>query len=143
MTTSRDPNSVIYIGFWKRVLACIIDAIIITPICLIAMLPFFSKLDPDSIFSNIFVFVILMTLSWIYSAGLQSSSWQATVGKKVLGIIVVDEYGDRLTLKRATGRFFASILSSLCFNVGYIIVAFTKHKQGLHDKIAKTFVIKK
>jgi len=142
MTTSRDPNSVIYVGFWKRFLASIIDSfIIIIPI--FAMLYFFSKLDSDSIFLNILAFVSSTTLSWIYSAGLQSSSWQATVGKKVLGIIVVDEYGDRLTLKRATGRFFAMFLSSFCFNFGYIMIAFTKHKQGLHDKIAKTFVIKK
>lgn len=87
--------------------------------------------------------LIQILFFWAYTAGLQSSYWQATVGKKVLGIIVVDEYGDRLTLKRATGRFFAEILSALLLCIGYMMVGWTKHKQGLHDKIAKTFVIKK
>ena len=133
MTNSRDPNSVIYIGFWKRVLAYIIDY-------LVTFLPYGIV---EVIFDGKIYFIILLLFSWAYTAGLHSSSWQATVGKRLLGFIVVDEYGDRLTLKRATCRFFAEILSTLLFFIGYIIVAFTKHKQGLHDKIAKTFVIKK
>ena len=137
MTTSRDPNSVIYVGFWKRVLASLIDSLVML-ITYIIMEATVSEKDYP------FLNPLIQILSfWAYTAVLQSSYWQATVGKKVLGIIVVDEYGDRLTLKRATGRFFAEILSALLLCIGYMMVGWTKHKQGLHDKIAKTFVIKK
>jgi uncharacterized RDD family membrane protein YckC len=137
MTTSRDPNSVIYVGFWKRVLAYLIDNLVML-ITYIIMEATVSEKDYP------FLNPLIQILSfWAYTAVLQSSYWQATVGKKVLGIIVVDEYGDRLTLKRATGRFFAEILSALLLCIGYMMVGWTKHKQGLHDKIAKTFVIKK
>ncbi len=137
MTTSRDPNSVIYVGFWKRVLASLIDSLVMLILYIIMEATVSEKDYP-------FLNPLIQILSfWAYTAVLQSSYWQATVGKKVLGIIVVDEYGDRLTLKRATGRFFAEILSALLLCIGYMMVGWTKHKQGLHDKIAKTFVIKK
>jgi uncharacterized RDD family membrane protein YckC len=137
MTTSRDPNSVIYIGFWKRFLAYIIDFLVYFLPYVIMEVIFDEKIYP------VLNFIIQLLYSWAYTACLHSSSWQATVGKKVLGIIVVDEYGDRLTLKRATGRFFAEILSALLFCIGFMMVGWTKHKQGLHDILAKTFVIKK
>ena len=142
MTTSRDPNSVIYIGFWERFLAYIIDTLVILlPFSIIIL--FFKGESSNSENISDSKFIVITVLSWIYSAGLNSSNWQATIGKKVLGIIVVDEYGDRLTFKKATCRFFAQILSSLLFYIGFMMVGWTKHKQGLHDKIAKTFVIKK
>ena len=106
MTTSRDLNSVIYVGFWKRVLASLIDSLVML-IPYIIMEATFS----DAWLMSYLAALIQILFRWAYTAGLQSSYWQATVGKKVLGIIVVDEYGDRLTLKRATGRFFAEILS--------------------------------
>ena len=137
MTTSRDLNSVIYVGFWKRVLASLIDSLVMLIPYIIMEATVSGK---DYPFLNPLIQILFR---WAYTAGLQSSYWQATVGKKVLGIIVVDEYGDRLTLKRATGRFFAEILSALLLCIGYMMVGWTKHKQGLHDKIAKTFVIKK
>ena len=150
MTTSRDLNSVIYVGFWKRVLASLIDSLVMlipyiimeatVPYILIDIIMEATVSGKDYPFLNPLIQILFR---WAYTAGLQSSYWQATVGKKVLGIIVVDEYGDRLTLKRATGRFFAEILSALLLCIGYMMVGWTKHKQGLHDKIAKTFVIKK
>ena len=66
----------------------------------------------------------------------------ATIGKRVLGLQVVDLSGQRVTFKRATGRFFGKILSSpLCF--GFIMAAFTEKKQALHDILAGCLVIKK
>lgn len=137
MTNSRDPNSIIYIGFWKRFLAYFIDGFVMLIPYLILEVAVDSKIHP------VLNGVIQLASSLIYTAGLQSSSWQATVGKKVLGLIVVDEYGERITFKRATGRFFAEILSMLLLCIGFMMIGWTKHKQGLHDKIAKTFVIKK
>lgn len=84
----------------------------------------------------------MFALSWIYFAGLESSSIQATVGKKLLGLKVTTLSGKRIGFLRASARYFSKILSRLIFMIGFLMVAFTKKKQGLHDKIAQTLVIK-
>ncbi len=66
---------------------------------------------------------------------------QATPGKKVVGVRVTDERGARIGFGRATGRYFAKILSSLILCIGYIMVAFTRRRQGLHDLMAGTLVV--
>lgn len=86
---------------------------------------------------------VALATVWLYYALLESSSRQATIGKMALGLIVIDEEGERITFARATGRHFAKILSTLVFFVGYLMVAFTQRKQGLHDLIAGTLVINK
>ena len=85
---------------------------------------------------------IQVPLTWLYYAVLTSSSWQATVGKKVLGLKVVDENGDRISFGRATGRYFAKIPSALILCIGFLMVAWTNRKRGLHDMIANTLVVK-
>jgi ssDNA-binding Zn-finger/Zn-ribbon topoisomerase 1 len=80
---------------------------------------------------------------WVYFAVLESSEWQATLGKMVCGLIVVDEYDNRISFARATGRYFAQILSALILGIGFIMVAFTRRKQGLHDLLAGTLVTRK
>jgi len=79
---------------------------------------------------------------WVYTAGLTSSSLKATLGKKILGLKVVDLNGSRISFGKATGRFLASILSGLILGIGYLMVAFNPKKQGLHDQIAGTYVVK-
>jgi uncharacterized RDD family membrane protein YckC len=81
-------------------------------------------------------------VQWLYEALLTSSSWQATVGKRILNLKVTDELGNPISFERATGRFFAKILSSLLFCFGYLMVAFSARKQGLHDMLAGTLVMK-
>jgi hypothetical protein len=78
---------------------------------------------------------------WLYSAGLESSPLQGTIGKRALGIGVTDEYGDRITFARGTGRHFAKILSFLPLGAGYLAAAFTERSQGFHDKLAGTLVL--
>ena len=73
---------------------------------------------------------------------MESSSWQATLGKKVLGLVVVDENGQRISLAKGIGRYFGKILSALIVLIGFIMVAFTEKKQGLHDMLAGTLVLK-
>ena len=74
---------------------------------------------------------------------LESSANQATVGKMALGIQVTDLQGNRISFGRALGRTLAKILSGLILLIGYIMAAFTEKKQGLHDMIAGTLVVKK
>jgi uncharacterized RDD family membrane protein YckC len=84
-----------------------------------------------------------MILNWLYYAIFESSSWQATLGKKALGLEVTDLAGNRISFGRATGRFFAKIISTLILFIGYIMAGFTEKKQALHDILAGTLVIRK
>ena len=143
-----------YGGFWIRVLANLLDGVIlsavITPIFLIFLLPMIIKAanqanadqaPPPELFIAIFAMIPLIWIgSWLYESLLTSSSWQGTIGKRILRLKVTDQAGNRVSFGRATGRFFGKILSGMIMNVGYIMVAFTERKQGLHDIIAGTVV---
>jgi len=71
---------------------------------------------------------------------MESSSYQATLGKMIFGMKVTDLNGNRISFERATGRHFAKWLSGLVLCIGYIMVGFTERKQGLHDLLAGTLV---
>jgi uncharacterized RDD family membrane protein YckC len=86
--------------------------------------------------------VASIVLSWLYEALMESSSYQATLGKLAVGIKVCDMYGRRISFARATGRHFGKILSGLILLIGYIMAAFTERKQALHDIMAGTLVVK-
>jgi uncharacterized RDD family membrane protein YckC len=64
------------------------------------------------------------------------------VGKMAMGLRVVTSDGQRLSFMNATGRYFAKFISTLIFCIGFIMIAFTDRKRGLHDIIAGTLVIK-
>jgi uncharacterized RDD family membrane protein YckC len=96
-----------------------------------------------AILSSIFLYAAVAFVGqWLYEALLTSSSWQGTIGKRVLRLKVVDEAGNRIGFGRATGRFFAKILSSMFFCIGFIMIGFTDKKRGLHDMLAGTVVMK-
>jgi uncharacterized RDD family membrane protein YckC len=96
-----------------------------------------------AILSSVFLYAaIAFAGQWLYEALLTSSSWQGTIGKRVLRLKVVDDAGNRISFGRATGRFFAKILSSMFFCIGFIMIAFTDKKRGLHDMLAGTVVMK-
>ena len=96
-----------------------------------------------AILGSVFIYVALAFAGqWLYEALLTSSSWQGTVGKRVLQLKVTDESGNRIGFGRATGRFFAKILSSMFFCIGFIMVGLTDRKRGLHDMLAGTLVTK-
>lgn len=82
-------------------------------------------------------------VAWLYEALMTSSAKQATLGKMALGLKVIDKQGGRLTFLHATGRHFAKVLNLFTLQIGYLMVAFTEQKQGLHDIIAGTYVVKK
>jgi uncharacterized RDD family membrane protein YckC len=60
-----------------------------------------------------------------------------------MGIKVVDENGDRMTLSKSVGRNLSKVLSYFVIFLGFIWILFDKKKQGWHDKINKTFVVNK
>ena len=136
-----------YAGFWWRFLAHIVDGIILNivsqPIVMIFNLNAQTATLEQMLASLGSVMAVSFIISWLYYAIMESSSWQGTLGKKVCGLAVTDEAGQRISFGRATGRYLASILSGVILGIGYLMVAFTERKQGLHDMMAGTLVWKK
>jgi uncharacterized RDD family membrane protein YckC len=89
------------------------------------------------------VAVIQLVIYWLYFAIMESSHFQGTVGKIVLGMKVVDLQGNKISFLKATGRSFGKYLSSIILLIGYIMAAFTEKKQALHDMIAGCLVVKR
>ena len=105
---------------------------------------FFSDgVNMDFFRSGFFTYKIAkFTLAMLYFAYMESSKYQATLGKIVLGIKVVDKNDHRLEFPQALLRNLSKILSAFVLGIGYIMIIFDAKKQGLHDKIAETFVVK-
>ena len=82
-------------------------------------------------------------LGWLYYALMEGSAKQATLGKMALGIVVTDTQGRRVSFTRATGRYFGKIISGIILYIGFIMIAFTEKKQGLHDIMADCLVVVK
>jgi uncharacterized RDD family membrane protein YckC len=120
-----------YAGFWQRFLAIFIDAVILS-------------LATGAVVTVTFGTGVALgfVAPWLYEAVMMSSEWQATVGKRLMSIVVTDIYGKRLTFGRATGRHFAKYVSAFLLGIGFIIAAFTARRQALHDMIAETLVVK-
>jgi uncharacterized RDD family membrane protein YckC len=86
---------------------------------------------------------ITAVFAWAYSTIPLSQRWQATLGKRALGLAVVDESGRRISWGRANARFFASWLSALLCYAGYLVPLFNPRRQALHDLIAGTLVFRR
>lgn len=163
MAAARDTG--LYAGFWLRVVAAIIDGLLIgIPFVVIAVVIFASALpmmrdlgrepnpNPFLLISLFFPRLLLLAAlglvgTWLYWSLLESSSWQATIGKKALGLYVTDLAGARLTFGRASGRFFAGrgiayvpSLGGLYFLIDCIMAGVTEKKQAVHDMIAGCLV---
>jgi uncharacterized RDD family membrane protein YckC len=158
---ARDTG--LYAGFWLRFVAAIIDILLILiPYGSLAVLIFASAIPmirglgatPNpflliTLFASRLLLLAALSLlgSWLYWSLLESSSWQATIGKKALGLYVTDLTGARLSFGKASGRFFAGrgisyvpSIGGLYFLVDCIMVGFTEKKQALHDIIAGCLV---
>jgi uncharacterized RDD family membrane protein YckC len=156
------PVTRAYAGFWLRFVAHIIDGLIIGAASGAILVPMFfltglggflSALGHDrqpdpAVIASFVSWMALMVLvsllgSWLYYAYFESSDWQASVGKKVMNLIVTDMDGNRVTFGRASGRFFAKIISGLIpLGIGYILAGVTEKKQALHDMIASCLVLR-
>lgn len=141
-----------YAGFWRRYWALVIDYVIVG-LWLFTLLFMFNylstTLEPNvdsetfKIRLGIGAIAVYCISNWLYYAGFESSKWQGTPGKYLLGIIVADERDhERISFGRATARYFSRALSAPA-NIGYIIAAFTENKQTLHDIICRTVTLNK
>jgi len=104
---------------------------------------YYYLIDPVS---NRLAFFVMIPISfiivWCYFSGLESSPLKSTFGKYAVGIYVTDIKGNRISFGRATGRYFAKIISGSVL-IGYLMAGFTEKKQALHDFIAECLVLSK
>lgn len=137
-----------YAGFWRRFVALLIDLMILwmaslgVMVTAFVVLPLTARNPGVSQTAVVVLYLLLLGGLVTYFAGMESSSEQATLGKMALGIKVTDLYGRRISFGRAVGRTFGKYLSAGILYIGFLMVAFTGKKQGLHDMVAGTLVLK-
>jgi uncharacterized RDD family membrane protein YckC len=152
-----------YAGFWLRFVAYLIDGVVISLGLVLILIPLIfltglgallSQIHPQDelndagvllIIGVIFLFFTVgLAVTWLYHALMESSEWQATVGKKALGLVVTDMAGRRVSFGRATGRHFAKIVTNMVpAFIGYIMAGFTEKKQALHDMMAGCLILRR
>ncbi len=158
------PLAFPYAGFWLRVAAYLIDgavmsipfgAVVLAFVLLLGGVSYLQGVaaglngpnpdfPPALILAFFAVFAALFAATWLYYAFMESSSHQGTLGKMALGLTVTDAAGRRITFGRASGRFFAKMITGMVpLAIGYIMAGFTEKKQALHDMIASCLVLKK
>ncbi|MFZ0638589.1 MAG: RDD family protein [Candidatus Acidiferrales bacterium] len=153
----------VYAGFWLRFVAYIIDSLILGVfvgliILILAFTTGFAAVirnlpenpTPDVFFQGALLTGLLVMIAatitgaWLYYACMESSRFQGTLGKMVLGLVVTDLQAQPVSFGRASGRFFAKLITGLIpFCIGYIMAGFTAKKQALHDMIAGCLVLRK
>lgn len=117
----------VYSGFWRRFVASFLDGLIM--------------LIPAWLLGMLLPYVGGIILGLIYKPVFEASALKGTPGKAMMGMVVLSETGERLTLKQAYIRYFCSILSGLVLCIGYLMNLFTAKRQTLHDMIAESVVI--
>ena len=137
-----------YAGFWIRLGAALIDGVIVFVINY--SIGFGFGLLTGSALGNsqmaqgvaaLSSWAIGVVIAWLYFALQQSSPAQASIGQRACGLKTVDDHGHRLSFARASGRYFASLLSGIILYIGYFMMLWTEKNQTLHDIIADTLVI--
>ncbi len=153
-------HNIKYAGFWIRVVAYFIDSLIISAFgfVLTLVLGLFAgvfaalgqkiQFDPQTVPNYTFIWTTVfsvyfgsLVLLWLYFALQYSSRNQGTFGMRAVGIKVVDYDYQRISFSQATGRHFAHYLSAFILYIGFFMIAFTERKQGLHDFMARTYVV--
>ena len=127
-----------YSGFWARAAAYIVDSAIVLAICLLLSIAANFAGEAGVAIAGIAVALIQL----LYWPVLESSTHQATFGKRMLGIRVEHADGGRTTFLRALGRNVAKFISAIPLFLGFVMAAFTGRKQALHDIIAKCVVVR-
>jgi uncharacterized RDD family membrane protein YckC len=135
-----------YVGFWARVGAAIIDTILILLICAPLVTWIYGPsywmgaggwfiVGPGDFIVNWLLPAVAVILFWVYR--------QATPGKMAIGAKIVDAAtGGKPSLGQLIGRYFAYYVSIIPFCLGLIWVGIDARKQGFHDKLAGTLVVR-
>ena len=136
-----------YGGFWIRLAAYLVDAMILGVAMVILALPLGAGLiastDPAVLISSLGLYSVVAAGANAAYQVLFLTKYGATPGKMVLGLHVVRSDGSAITTGRALARMGGQMLSGLILNIGYIMIGFDAEKRALHDHIADTRVVYK
>ncbi|MDX2471873.1 MAG: RDD family protein [SAR324 cluster bacterium] len=146
-----------YAGFWVRFFSWIIDATLLQVVLYSYLFTILrGMIDPEflSAASSQLLFLTVGGLSYgdgvayisfliplLYFTAFESSKFQATPGKMLFGLKVTDLKGERISFLQALVRYFGHFLSAFLLGMGYVMIAFSQKKQGLHDHLAGTLII--
>ena len=137
-------------SFGTRLLAYIIDCIVLSGLIFGGLTIYLE--DPEkallllsvvSYDSPFLLYLIFLIAGWLYFSISESSAIKASLGKAILGYKVVDKQGSRISFGKASKRYYSKILSGILLFIGYLMILWSPTKQGLHDIIAATVVIKR
>lgn len=132
-----------YGGFWMRFWAYLLDLLVVASLNRLLVYPLFRlsdlSLEEKTLFSPIAVVTTVVFYTYFV---IMTKYFQQTVGKMVFGLKVIDVNGRSLTwltvlFREVIGKF----ISKFILFIGFLLVAFSKKKQGLHDQIADTTVV--
>jgi len=134
-----------YAGFVRRAAALLIDAVVLAAASAILSLPVALigqrfEWSPETISACSGTLTTVLIL--LYFAGLESSTSQGTLGKMALGLQVTDLGGRPIRFQTALFRTVAKLVSLMPFGIGFLMAAFEERRQGLHDWIVKTLVLR-
>lgn len=139
-----DKSEVEYAGFWVRVGATIIDTLLIMAITI----PILSSIYGWKYFGSekLIAGPADLLISWIFPVVAVVWFWtqkQATPGKAALSLRVLDaDTGENLSIGQSIGRYLGYFVSTIPFGLGLLWVGFDRRKQGWHDKLAHTVVVR-
>jgi len=135
-------------GFWIRFVASFIDGIILLILIIllasISLVIFGAALGEGAGVGMFLLVLILASIATIlYKPIMEASEYQGTVGKYALGMKVVDQNGQRITMTSSFLRTILYIIGAQGFLLclGVVMIGFTEYKQGLHDILANTYVV--
>lgn len=137
-------ESVTYAGFWVRVGATLIDSLLIV----LVTMPILVSVYGSGYFSSeeIVRGKVDFLLTWVLPTVAVITFWvfkSATPGKMAFSAVIVDaRTGGKLSVAQCVGRYFAYIPATLLLFLGLVWVGIDKRKQGWHDKLAGTVVIR-
>jgi len=143
-SSSPEPR---YVGFWKRAFATLIDVLILLVISVPLILAIYGReylalAAERGGFAGAWDFVIQVVMPAV-AVILFWKFRGATPGKMLISARIVDaQTGGAPSTGQLVGRYFAYIVSTLPLLLGFLWIAFDRRKQGFHDKLAGTLVVK-
>ncbi len=135
-----------YGGFGRRMMAFLIDNILLQTAATFVFMLGLSLVGSDIDFATLsslpfLYYLIAVTMNLFYFTYFHSVTGQ-TVGKRILGLRVITNAGEPLKARQAFLRWVGYLVSAAFFYLGFIWIAFDSRKQGWHDKIAGTLVVR-
>ncbi len=139
-------NEMRYAGFWIRFAAAMIDTVLLLLFTLPLLIAIYGWAYFDADKTGFVAGGADILITWIMPAVAVIVFWvakQATPGKMLLSARIVDaSTGNAPSVGQLIGRYFAYLVSLVPFGLGYLWIAFDKRKQGWHDKLAGTVVVR-